>query len=198
MVDGRLLLSGVAINMLIDTRGRAVSVGEQVRNLMFADRERIVLGGQLDVQAGDFDNDGYPELVISFVDMAGQLRLYQWDMNIQGAVWGFMAKTDRTDRTSCGCFANEAVFLELFGEAKRINLPAGAGGGMPTASDDAATASPDRLMSPGFSYALAVGDVGLGFDVVRPSSSSSSPPSHMCLALSSPACTSAPKMSRAR
>jgi hypothetical protein len=47
--------------------------------------------------------------------------------------------------------------------AKRIPMPLSS---LPKASDDATTVR-NRLVSPGFAYALAVGDIGLGFDVVR-------------------------------
>jgi hypothetical protein len=139
----------------------------QVRNLVVGQGGvPAVVGAQLELQVGDFNNDGYPELILGYIDhKSGQLRLFQWDLRIEDTrVWpAGMVKPNRADLSPCGCFDSESVLRHLFALAIPITVP-----DAPT-YDLAAppTASSTRVDSPGFSYALAVGDIGLGFDVVR-------------------------------
>jgi hypothetical protein len=139
----------------------------QVRNLVVGQGGApAAVGGQLELEAGDFNNDGYPELVLGFLDKSGQLQLFQWDLRIEDTgVWpAGVAKLNRADLSPCsGCFKSESVLRQLFALATPITVPEA-----PTYDLSAPpTASSTRVDSPGFSYALAVGDIGLGFDVVR-------------------------------
>jgi hypothetical protein len=124
----------------------------------------VVLGGQIEMQTGDFDNDGYPELVFGFIDgTTGALQVFLWDLAIDDeGVWGAgNNKLSRTNLQACGCFDRTAIMRNLFDTAMPLPIP-----GSP--SFPVLLPSGARLDSLGFSYSLAAGDVGMfGFDMVR-------------------------------
>jgi hypothetical protein len=126
--------------------------------------EAVVLGGQIEAHTGDFDNDGYPELVFGFIDgKTGALRVYLWDLAIDDAgVWGAgNNKLSRTNLQACGCFDRTAIMRNLFDSASLLTVPNDPI--FPVIGSNGV-----RLDSHGFSFSLTAGDVGtFGFDMVR-------------------------------
>jgi hypothetical protein len=138
-----------------------------LHDLAFGSTTPAVLGGQIEMQAGDFDNDGYPEIVMGFVDTTGMIKLYRWDLKMESSsVWGGLAKPSLSSLQPCGCFSStyKTQLRTLFEQATPITLPNAPS--LPLMVGSGSTEY--RLDSPGFSYALAAGDVGfVGYDVVR-------------------------------
>lgn len=124
--------------------------------------EAVVLGGQISLQTGDFDNDGYPELVFGFIDgNTGKFMLYEWDLKLQyPTTWNGLAKLSRTNLQPCGCFDKEAIMRNLFDTLVPVDIP-----GSPSFP---VVVGGTRVDAEGFSFSLGAGDVGIfGYDFVR-------------------------------
>lgn len=129
-------------------------LSSQYTNLKINGSAVVVVGQQIEMQTGDFDGDGYPELVFGFAGSGGALKLYLWDLAINRAsVWGGQAKPTRANLQSCGCFAAQATILGLFNNALPIRVPTGPV--FPVLVGGVA------VDSPGFSFSLSAADISL-------------------------------------
>lgn len=121
--------------------------------------------------SGDFDRDGYPEVVFSFIDQHDVLRAYMWDLSIQSSlVWGAAAKQSQADLQACGCYDTQTIIRQLFDQALPVVLPEPVSYPIYQSLQQPAggTNTTVRVDSPGYSYSLAAGDVGrVGFANVR-------------------------------
>lgn len=128
------------------------------RNLAIGGSE-VILGaaGPIVMQTGDFDSDGYPELVFGFVDGAtNKLRLFMWDLDIDNSeTWNALAKSSRTNLQPCGCYDKSAIIRSRFDGVDELVVPGEPS--IPVMSNGGST----RVDSKGFSFSLTAGDIGM-------------------------------------
>lgn len=145
---------GGALHAAITFTENSQAMTQTYTNLKINGSAVVVVGQQIEMQTGDFDGDGYPELVFGFAGSGGALKLYLWDLAINRAsVWGGQAKPTRANLQSCGCFAAQATILGLFNNASPIRVP--------TDPVFPVLVGGVAVDSPGFSFSLSAADIAL-------------------------------------